>query len=281
LLFRCRHAVVIMQTLNWTNQCPLFMTVRHIFEISEDDLTDRYRRVALDGTFSDWLPVTSGVPQGSILGSLLFVLYVNDVPNYIQYNSTWITLFADDSKLFKPILDSTSSYNLQSDLDCLQSWSLDWGMAFNKSKCKVMNISTKKTLIREAMYTMDNQSLDCVPFITDLGVTVSNDLSWSRHIESIVAKANKTLGLVKRVFKELPDLKVRKLSVYCALVRPKLEYASSLWSPYTVKYPFLNWERPAAGHKIYTELSSVCVIYRETCQNQSSSPWISQRNCRF
>ena len=58
------------------------------------------------------------------------------------------------------------------------------------------------------MYTIDNQSLDCVPFIMDLGVTVSNDLSWSRHIESIVAKANKTLGLVKRVCKELPDLKV-------------------------------------------------------------------------
>ena len=84
------------------------------------------------------------------------------------------------------------------------------------------------------MYTIDNQSLDCVPFIMDLGVTVSNDLSWSRHI-SIVAKANKTLGLVKRVCKELPDLKVRKL-LYCALVRPQLEYASSLWSPYTVKY---------------------------------------------
>ena len=72
----------------------------------------------------------------------------------------------------------------------------------------------------------------CVPFITDLGVTVPNDLSWSKHIESIAAKAKKTLGLVKRVCKELPDLKVRKL-LYCALVRPKLEYASSLWSPYT------------------------------------------------
>jgi hypothetical protein len=98
-----------------------------------------------------------------------------------------------------------------------------------------MNISRKKSLIREAVYTIDNQLLDCVPFILDLDVTVSNDLSCSRHIESIVAKANRTLGLVKRVCKELPDLKVRKM-LYCALVRPKLEYASSLWSPYTVKY---------------------------------------------
>jgi hypothetical protein len=98
-------------------------------------------------------------------------------------------------------------------------------MAFNKSNCKVMNIFRKKSLIREAVYTIDNQSLDCVPFITDLGVTVSNDLSWSRHIESIVAKANKTFGLVNMVCKELPDLKFRKL-LYYALVRPKLEYAS-------------------------------------------------------
>jgi hypothetical protein len=97
----------------------------------------------------------------------------------------------------------------------------------------VYNLVRKTTLRREAAaFTMDNQSLDCVPFITDLGVTVPNDLSWSKHIESIAAKAKKTLGLVKRVCKELPDLKVRKL-LYCALVRPKLEYASSLWSPYT------------------------------------------------
>ena len=234
-------------------------------------LTDRHQRVALDGTFSDWRSITSGVPQSSIVGPLLFVLYVNDVPNYIQYNST-IALFADDSKLLKPILNSTSSYNLQSDLDCLHSWSLDWGMAFNKSKCKVINISRKKTLIREAAYTMDNQSLDCVPFITDLGITVSNDFSWSRHIESIVAKANKTLGLVERICKELPDLKVRKL-LYCALVRPKLEYASSLWTPYTVKYRSLieNVQRRATKF-ILNYLPDVTCIYRETCQNQSSSP---------
>ena len=124
---------------------------------------------------------------------------------------------------------------LISDADILHSWGLDWGMAFSKSKCKVINISRKKTSIREAAYSMDNQSLDCVPFITDLGVTVSSDLSWSRHIESILSKVNKTLGLVKRVCKDLPDLKVRKL-LHCALVRPKLEYASCLWSPYTVKY---------------------------------------------
>lgn len=197
-------------------------------------LTDRQQRVALDGTFSDWLPVTSGVPQGSILGPLLFILYANDVPNYIQYNSK-IALFADDSKLFRPILNPTSSYNLQSDLKYLHSWSLDWGMEFNKSKCKVISISRKKTSTREASYTMDGQPLECVPYITDLGVTVSNDLSWSSHIEGAVAKANKTLGLVKRVCKDLPDQKVRKL-LYCALVRPKLEYASSLWSPYTVKH---------------------------------------------
>jgi hypothetical protein len=78
---------------------------------------------------------------------------------------------------------------------------------------------------KRTVYTMDNQSLDSVPFITDLGVTVSNDLSWSRHIESIMANVNKTLGLVKRGCKEIPDLKVRKL-LDCALVRPNINLST-------------------------------------------------------
>ena len=158
---------------------------------------------------------------------------------------------------------------LISDADILHSWGLDWGMAFNKSKCKVINISRKKTSIREAAYSMDNQSLDCVPFITDLGVTLSSDLSWSRHIESILSKANKTLGLVKRVCKDLPDLKVRKL-LHCALVRPKLEYASCLWSPYTVKYRSLikNVQRRATKFILnYTErLANTNLLPLEFCR---------------
>ena len=103
-------------------------------------LTNRSQRVAVEGTFSTWLPVTSGVPQGSILGPLMFLVYINDLPDYPQ-NDSQIALFADDSKLYRTIDSPNTSYLLQQDLDCLHKWCHDWAMSFNVSKCKVMHIS--------------------------------------------------------------------------------------------------------------------------------------------
>jgi hypothetical protein len=95
--------------------------------------------VKLNGTLSDWLPVTSGVPQGSILGPLLFLVYINDMPEYVGQGSS-IALFADDSKLYRPI-NSASHHLLQSDLSGLHNWSNVWGMTFNPTKCKVVHMS--------------------------------------------------------------------------------------------------------------------------------------------
>jgi hypothetical protein len=171
-------------------------------------LTDRYQRVVLDGVYSDWLPITSGVPQGSILGPLLFLVYVNDLPSYTNSQST-IALFADDSKLYKSINLPDSTLHLQNDLNNLHKWSLDWAMKFNKSKCKALRVSRKKTKI-VSQYYLDGQPPECVPYVKDLGVTVCSDMSWSRHIEETVAKANRTLGLVKRTCKDTHDQRVRK-----------------------------------------------------------------------
>ena len=182
-------------------------------------LTDRYQRVVLDGVYSDWLLITSGVPQGSILGPLLFLVYVNDLPSYINSQST-IALFADDSKLYKSIDLPDSTLHLQNNLDNLHKWSLDWAMKFNKSKCQALQVSRKKTKI-VSQYNLDGRPLECVPYVKDLGVTVCSDMSWSRHIEETVAKANRTLGLVKRTCKDTHDQRVRKL-LFCALVRPIL-----------------------------------------------------------
>ena len=93
--------------------------------------------MVINGEYSDWLEVTSGVPQGSILGPLLFLVYINDMPDYVQYNST-MALFADDSKLYKTIQDSKDSEYLQSDLTRLNLWCNDSDMKFNTSKCKVL-----------------------------------------------------------------------------------------------------------------------------------------------
>ena len=197
-------------------------------------LSDRYQRVALDGTLSDWLPVTSGVPQGSILGPLLFLVYINDMPEYVGQGSS-IALFADDSKLYRPI-NSASHYLLQSDLSGLHNWGNDWGMTFNPSKCKVMHMSRKKICSSASLqYHLNDKPLESVTHISDLGVIVSKDLFWANHIEDICTKANQTLGLIKRVCaRYVVDTNTQKL-LYCAVVRPKLEYASCVWSPYSAK----------------------------------------------
>lgn len=198
-------------------------------------LCDRHQRVVLKGTYSDWLPVTSGVPQGSILGPLLFLVYANDMPDHVSQGSN-IAIYADDSKLYRTIDSTSSSTSLQADLDSLHIWSRVNVMDFSTSKCKVLKMSRKKlarSLPRD--YHLNGQKLDSVVEIRDLGVIVTRDLSWGAHIEQMCAKANKTLGLVKRVSKDFHDRSIRLL-LYVSLVRPLLEYASSLWSPHTVKY---------------------------------------------
>ena len=198
-------------------------------------LSHRCQRVMLEGEFSDWLPVTSGVPQGSILGPLLFIIYANDMPDCLSGESK-LALFADDSKLFRSMSSRSSSATLQSDLNSLFQWSEDWKMSFNISKCQVLHMSRKRTPSHtHTNYHLGGQDLQVAIATKDLGVTVSNNLSWSTHISQMCAKANRTLGLTKRVCgKDIVDQETRKL-LYITLVRSQLEYASNLWSPYTIK----------------------------------------------
>ena len=197
-------------------------------------LSDRQRRVALQGVYSKWLPVRSGVPQVSILGHLLFLVYCNDIPNCIDKTSS-LALFADNSKLYQPLLFPTSSALLQQDLTRLTKWTAKNQMELNATKCKAMHISRKRSPAH-AHYSINKSILEQVPYIKDLDVMISNDLSWSKHIEGIFSKANRTLGLIKRICKEIKDTNI----LYCALVRPKLEYTSSVWLPYTIKHSLLT-----------------------------------------
>ena len=151
-------------------------------------LTGRQQRVVMDGSFSDWPPVTSGVPQGSILGPIMFLIYINDAPDYIC-SSSIIALFADNSKLYRAITQPRCGNNLQKDLNGFHKWSQDWSMDFNEIKCKVMHISKKKiSSATNRSYTLDDRELESVLYITDLGIIVSNNMSWNRHIEETVCE---------------------------------------------------------------------------------------------
>ena len=109
-------------------------------------------------------------------------------------------------------------------------------MDFNGTKCKVLQISRKITsTTSDQSYTLDGNQLECASSIIDLGITITSDLSWSRHTEVTVAKANKTLGLLNSICYDMRDASIKKL-LYCSLIRPKLEFGSSAWSPYTFKH---------------------------------------------
>ena len=190
-------------------------------------LSDRYQNVVLDGISSDPTCVTSGVPQGSILGPFLFLLYTNDIGKNIS-NETNIVLYADDAKLLRPIHSINDCLSLQLDLDTLQNWSNIWKLSFNSNKCKVLSFSRSAKV--DFQYHIHNEPLSRVDEFNDLGVTVSYNLSWKTHVRNIVQNANRLLGLIKRTLTNHAPTK-SKLLLYNSLIRPSLLYASTVWFP--------------------------------------------------
>ena len=161
----------------------------------ESYLSSRLQCVMIEGECSDWKPVTSGVPQGSILGPLMFLMFINDMPDVIV--SSTVALFADDCKVFKVINHERDCVLLQNDLNKLYDWSEKWEMKFNASKCKIMRITRSNSPV-EYNYYLDGTQLECVGNFKDLGVLFDATLSFKAHIHSVVTKANRLTGIIKR-----------------------------------------------------------------------------------
>ena len=198
----------------------------------ESYLSNRWQRTVLNGVSSTWLEVPSGVPQGSILGPLFFVVFISDLPDVVLPGNT-IALFADDCKISRVIDDASDQFCFQRDLDNLHQWSIRNAMVFNVKMCKVMRL-TKKRQPFVSNYSLDNSPLEEVKEFKDLGVTTTDNFNWNSHIDIIVSKANRMLGLIKRTCRGLDNTKTLR-TLYCALVRSNVEYCSVVWSPYTKK----------------------------------------------
>ena len=187
-------------------------------------LTDRTQRVSVDGVKSEWGRVTSGVPQGSVLGPLLFIIYINDLDTGI---SSDISKFADDTKIGRQINSGQDANALQEDLNKLQGWSEKWQMKFNTSKCSVLNIGRTNTY---NVYSLNNINLEKSTCERDLGVLVSPDLRPRKQCVNVRNKANRVLGFISRsVSNKSAEV---LLQLYLALVRPHLDYAVQFWCPY-------------------------------------------------
>ena len=205
-----------------------------------DFLANREQRVVVNGTKSSSARVTSGVPQGSVLGPVLFLLFINDLPDGV---SNFIKMFADDTKLFsKP--KHADDNSLQNDLTILKDWSDKWLMSFHPEKCKVLKLGRQKSRVQ---YNMNNMVLDEIEAEKDLGVFIDNQLSFKSHIANAAAKANKVVGIIRRSFNNLTeDLFVQ---LFKSLVRPILEYGHSVWNPHlkTLSQEVERVQRRATG----------------------------------
>ena len=188
-------------------------------------LSGRRQRVVLPGSFSEWVYIKAGVPQGSILGPLLFLLYINDIVKNIGSN---IRLFADDTSLFI-IVDNptTAALCLNSDLEKLSRWTAIWLVTFNPSKNESLLISRKiNKPIHPPLY-MQNVQIQEVSSHKHLGLYFSNDCSWHQHIDYIKQKAWFRIHIMRKLKFKLDRKSLE--TIYLSFIRPLLEYGDVIW----------------------------------------------------
>ena len=186
-------------------------------------LVGRRQRVVVQGSKSAWAPVTSGIPQGSVLGPTLFTIFVNDMPSQVANH---IKLFADDTKLYCRVPDSTS--DLQADIDALARWSEKWLLPFNESKCKVMHIGRRNP---EQTYSLNGTPVEATDEERDLGVIIDKELRFRKQAAAAVSKASQMLAVVRRSFANIDEITLPLL--YKSMVRPFLEYGNTIWGPFS------------------------------------------------
>ena len=199
---------------------------RELLQWIQSFLTNRTQRVVVDGTYSSPCSVTSGVPQGSVLGPVLFLIYINDITSNIH---SQLRLFADDCLIYRPINSPEDHTILQNDLLKLSIWANIWQMKFNVKKCCILKVSTLRTT-RNFTYIMYSIPLQVVEQHHYLGVLLNNKLSWIPHIHLICNKANRLLGLLRRNLYHCPSY--LKEHAYKQIVLPSTDYCSTIWDPY-------------------------------------------------
>lgn len=192
-----------------------------VLDVIRDFLTDRTMQVSVEGQWSTIKHVLSGVPQGSILGPLLFVLYINDLPDILMNK---VKLFADDLKLISNV---SNQGNAAKDIEMLEVWENKWLLQFNPAKCKVIHVDLNSN--PKLNYNLDGIDIEESVHEKDLGVITQNSLLWNEQIKSSIAKANRMICWVVRNL--ITREKSVMLAIYKALIRPHLEYCVQLWNP--------------------------------------------------
>ena len=265
----------------------------HIIALIHSYLYNRHQQVCVNGTTSSTSHVISGVPQGSVLGPLLFLIYVDELARVNLSNGS-VVLYADDICLYRPILSHADIPAFQLDVNMLSNKIGNLGLAVNISKCKAMLLSRKKCPT-SLHITIGNTSLERVSSYVYLGFLITSSLSWTPHIQSICKRARKQLGLIYRQFYKANANTTTLKSLYITRVRPILEYGASIWDPYlqkdidclervqkfATKMCARNWSLPYEDRLKLLQLPSLmlrrkvaklCFLYK-ILSNQATAPF--------
>ena len=198
-------------------------------------LIGRSQCVRIGNSSSSYRSVTSGVPQGSVLGPILFIIYVNDIVHSATSKTVFIKMFADDTKLYTVLEDdSDCSTELQSRLDAIMEWSETWQLKLSPTKCTVMRIKPRSSrcFTHDPNYCIGPISLPVIAHCTDLGVSYDASLSFTQHISKIVSKASCRSKLILKCFSSRDPRLL--MCAFCTFVRPILEFSSVIWNPFTI-----------------------------------------------
>ena len=199
-----------------------------LFDLIENYLKDRKQRVVLNGQSSPWLNIEAGVPQGSVLGPLFFLIYINDLSDNL---STTVKLFADDTSIFSTVYNAEeSSEKLNNDLKLIHQWEFNWRMSFNpdpnKQATEVLFSRKIKPNVHQKLY-FNNLPVMQAKSQKHLGIILDEKLSFKQHLNEKIAKANKGIGLIRRLYVHLSRKSL--LTIYKAFVRPHLDYGDVIY----------------------------------------------------
>ena len=197
-----------------------------------DFLLNRNQKTVLTGQQSEQIQVTSGVPQGSVIGPKLFLIYINDLPEGLNCQ---VRLFADDTLLYRVVNNSLDSINFQASIATVEQWAEKWGMGFNVTKTKFLafgRLPNRGDASNYVPYSLKGDPIKEVTKAKYLGITIQSNLKFEDHMENTINKAMRILGMIKRNLHNAP--RKNKLLAFTSLCRPILEYGSSVWDPHQI-----------------------------------------------
>ena len=217
----------------------------------KDFVKQREQKVAINGNLSKWTDLLSGIPEGSILGQILFILYINDLSGVV---GSVCKLFADDCKPYRNIASEVDQKELQEDIELLCKWSQDWLLGFNIKKCKMVSFGYVQFEYEYRMSDTQNNlhELSTEGSESDLGILFKKNLKFDEHINNTVKKVNRIIGLIKGKFTyKDKDL---FLTIYKSLARYYLDYGNLVFYPTTKKYKQLLENAQRRATRLVPEL---------------------------